>query len=111
MYPASTLGVAASVTDDKIFSGQSSSFAIQRGQAISKNFDPNTFGYFWRGDTVVIRGSTLDYEHFRFWQTLETNSNSQGPFANYVRVQSNLNGALGIFGAVAYRDYKIYIPR
>jgi Domain of unknown function (DUF4249) len=111
IYPASTLGVATSVTDDNIFNGQGSSFTLQRGQAISTDFDPNTFGYFWRGDTVILRAASLDYEHFRFWQTLEYNSNSQGPFANYVRVKSNINNALGVFGAIAYQDYQLIIPR
>ncbi len=111
MYPASTLGVAVSVTDDNIFNGQSSSFALQRGRARTEEFDRNTFGYFWRGDTVVLRAATLDYTHFRFWQTAEYNSNSQGPFANYVRIQSNIQNGIGVFGAIAYRDYTIIVPR
>ena len=111
IYPASTLGVAVSVTDDNIFDGQSSSFALQRGQPLTADFDPNTFGYFWRGDTVVLRAASLDYDHFRFWQTAEYNSNSQGPFANYVRIQSNIKNGLGVFGAISYADYTIIIPQ
>ncbi len=111
MYPASTFGVAVSVTDDNIFNGQTSSFALQRGQSQTQEFDQNTFGYFWRGDTVVLRAGSLDYEHFRFWQTSEYNSNSQGPFGNYVRVESNIKNGIGVFGAIAYADYKIIVPR
>lgn len=111
MYPASSLGTGTSVTDDKIFSGQTFEFAILRGQIITKDINFDTYGYFWRGDTVVIRGATLDYAHFRFWQTLEFNSGSSGPFSSYVRIESNINGGLGIWGGISFQDYQIIIPR
>ena len=74
------------------------------------DFDFDTFGYFWRGDTVVVRAASLDYAHFRFWQTLEYNTGSQGPFGTYTRIESNINGGLGIWGGISYNDYTIIIP-
>ncbi len=110
MYPATSLGTGTSVTDDKIFNGQSFQFDLLRGQARTAEFDFQTFGYFWRGDTVIVRGSTLDRAHFRFWQTVEFNTGREGPFTSYVRIQSNINGGLGIWGGVSFEDYRLIVP-
>jgi hypothetical protein len=98
-----------SVTDDKIFDGRQFEFPVQRGQPITSDFDQTTFGYFWRGDTVTVRAANIDYKHFRFWQTLEYNTGSQGPFSSYVRIESNIVGGLGIWGAISYHDYKLLV--
>ena len=110
MYPAGTRGTNGSVSDDNIFDGQNFSFAILRGQDPFGEFDFDTFGYFWRGDTVTIRAASIDYEHFRFWKTTEYNTGSQGPFGTYTRIESNIEGGLGIFGGISYNDYTIIIP-
>lgn len=110
MYPN---GLGQSVIDDPVFNGQRFEFPIQRGQAATDQVDiadVDIFGYFWRGDTVTIRGATLPYEHFRFWQTTEYNFGSQGPFGSYVRVDSNVEGALGIWGGISFGDYQLVIP-
>jgi hypothetical protein len=101
--------LGGSVTDDKIFDGIQFVFPIQRGQPQTAEFDQNTFGYFWRGDTVIVRSSNLDFEHFRFWQTLEYNIGTQGPFTSYVRIESNIKGGLGIWGGLSFGDYKIIV--
>jgi hypothetical protein len=102
--------IGGSVIDDSVFEGrQSFEFPIQRGQSITQEFDPNTFGYFWRGDTAVVRFSNIDYRHFRFWETLEFNLGTQGPFSTYVRVESNIQGGLGVWGGISFKDYKIII--
>lgn len=106
MYPQ---GFAASTSDDQIVDGQEIQFFISRGQAPSEPFDPNTFGYFWRGDTATIRFATLDKAHFRFWKTTEYNTGSQGPFGSYVRIESNINGGLGVFGGISYTNYVLII--
>jgi len=98
-----------SVTDDKIFDGRQFEFPIQRGQPLASDFDANTFGYFWRGDTVVVRSANIDYKHFRFWQTLEYNTGTQGPFSSYVRIESNIEGGLGIWGGLSFSDYKFIV--
>ncbi len=110
MYPSGTRGTSGSVSDDNIFEGQEFSFGIMRGQDPLGEFDFDTFGYFWRGDTVTVRSASLDYAHFRFWQTLEYNTGSQGPFGTYTRIESNINGGLGIWGGISYNDYTIIVP-
>lgn len=111
MYPSSSRGVNGSVSDDNIFDGQEFSFAITRGQDPLGDFDFDTFGYFWRGDDVTVRIASVDYNHFRFWQTLEYNTGSQGPFGTYTRIESNIKGGLGIWGGISYNDYTINIPQ
>lgn len=102
-----------SVIDDPVFNGQRFEFPIQRGQAATDEIDiddVDIFGYFWRGDTVTIRGATLPFDHFRFWQTTEYNFGSQGPFGSYVRVDSNVEGGLGIWGGISFGDYTFIVP-
>lgn len=111
MYPSTTRGTNGSVSDDKIFEGQSFSFGILRGQGPFDELSIDTYGYFWRGDTVTVRGASLDYNHFRFWQTMEYNTGSQGPFGTYTRIQSNIKGGLGVWGGISYNDYQIIIPQ
>ncbi|CAA6827569.1 MAG: Unknown protein [uncultured Aureispira sp.] len=109
-YPSSTQGTNGSVSDDNIFEGQNFSFGVIRGQDAFSDFDFDSFGYFWRGDTVVFRAANLDYAHFRFWQTLEYNTGSQGPFGTYTRIQSNIEGGLGVWGGLVYDEYTLTIP-
>ncbi len=109
-YPAGTKATNGSASDDRIFEGRAVTFQIVRGQDQFAPVELETFGYFWRGDTVTFRGCNIDYEHFRFWQTIEYNSNSQGPFGTYTRVESNIKGGLGIWGGQVCRDYTIIIP-
>jgi hypothetical protein len=109
-YPSSTQGTNGSVSNDKIFEGQAFSFGVIRGQDPFSDFDFSTFGYFWRGDQVTFRASNLDYAHFRFWQTLEYNTGSQGPFGTYTRIESNIKDGLGIWGGIAYGEYTLNIP-
>lgn len=63
-------------------------------------------GLFWRGDTLSIKWSNIDADHYQFWRTLEFNANNQGPFAAYTRVKSNIQGGIGIWGGsvVSYLD-------
>lgn len=109
-YPASTNGTRGSVTDDRIFDGRGFSFGIVRGQGRNDEIDPTSFGYFWRGDTVTFRACNLDYEHFRFWQTREYASTSQGPFGSYTRIESNIKNGLGVWGGYTCRNYGLRIP-
>lgn len=111
MYPATSRGSNGSVTDDKIFDGQYFEFNIVRGQNSFEEFDFDTFGFFERGDTITIRTSSLDYGHFRFFQTLEANSASQGPFGTYVRVESNITGGLGVWGGASFTEITKIIPQ
>lgn len=101
-----------SVTDDKIFDGQSFDVNILKAEPRGTDFDPETFGYFRTGDRVVLKWCTLERNHFRFWETLEYGRNNQGPFSSYTIVESNIQGegGLGVFGAQSCFYYEISIP-
>ena len=107
MYPASSMGTFASVTEDNIFNGQTIKFDILRGEAPTQEPNPDVFGYFWRGDTITFRAASIDSMHFKFWQTIEFSSTGAGPFGTYLRTQSNIQGGLGIFGGISYSDIRI----
>ena len=100
-----------SVYDDKLFAGQSLSLPLERGQPTTDNkqTDP-TYGFFWRGDTVTLKWSNIDYRTYDFFYTLE-NDGSGNPFANQVKVKSNVNGGIGVFAGYATRYYSIIVPK
>ncbi len=99
-----------SVSDDKVFDGQSFEFPLPRGQAWTEEIDPNVYGYFTEGDTVTIKWCTIDKDHFDFWNTLEYNTSNQGPFSTYTLIDSNVNGGLGIWGGYAVQYYTEIVP-
>lgn len=99
-----------SVVDDRVFNGQEFEFPISRGQSALEDIDPDTFGYFWKGDTATIKWITLDEAHYDFWSTAEFDTGSQGPFTSYVRIVSNIEGGLGIWGGLAASFHTIVIP-
>ncbi len=103
----------ASVTDDRLFDGQSFDFPLQKAVTPEEleEVDPEIFGLYPRGDTVRIRWLNIDEEHFNFWNTFEFNLNNQGPFASYTRVNSNVSGAIGIWGGYSSTEYTLFVPR
>lgn len=95
-----------SVTDDLFFDGQSFEFPLAKGEPRTEPIDPQTFGLFTIGDTARVKWCTIDEAHFNFWNTLEFNAINQGPFSSYTRIQSNINGGLGIWGGYAVSYYE-----
>ena len=45
------------------------------------------------------------WEVYRNWNTLEFSNANQGPFASYTRLESNINGGLGIWGGLSVSYY------
>jgi hypothetical protein len=90
-----------SVYDDSFFNGLSFEFAYPRGQeSNSSKFDDNNDerGYFKVGDTVAIRGCSIDRSSFKFVKSLEAQIGNQGsPFATPFNLESNLHGGIGAF--------------
>ncbi len=99
-----------SVIDDVFFDGESFEFPLARGQLRTQEFDLESFGYFWKGDTIQVKWCTLDEAHYQFWSTLEFNSGSEGPFASFTRVESNINGGLGVWGGYAASYHELIVP-
>ncbi|MCI5082460.1 MAG: DUF4249 domain-containing protein [Saprospiraceae bacterium] len=103
----------ASVTDDRLFDGQSFQFPLQKAERSidATEIDPVTFGLFRVGDDVTIRWMNIDEAHFNFWNTLEFNIANQGPFSSYTRVQSNIEGGLGIWGGISASYYRLEVAK
>jgi len=90
-----------SVYDDSFFNGLSFEFAYPRGiESNSSKFDDlnDERAFFKVGDTVAIRGCTIDRASFKFIRSLEAQVGNQGsPFAVPFNLESNLTGGLGAF--------------
>ncbi len=100
-----------SVTDDVFFDGQSFKFPLNKAVGLDEDFGKDNAGYFRRGDTITIKWCTLPYSHYQFWNSLEAGRTRQGPFAPYVRTESNIINGLGIFGAQNCRYYTLVVPK
>lgn len=90
-----------SAFEDKFINGSSFEFAYQRGDNdFSTTPEPiEEHGYFKISDTIVVKFCTMDYEHYLFWRTFETQVvNNGNPFAAPAPVNSNIVGGLGIWG-------------
>ena len=99
----------ASVFDDVFFDGQTFSFPIPRPVYPGDEVSIDSVGLYTVGDTVQLKWMTLDAEHYDFWSSLEFDSNSGGPFASYTRANSNVDGALGIWGGYSAYYYTYVI--
>jgi hypothetical protein len=92
-----------STTEDKFFNGKSFDFGYNRGNLPNSDKDDDNNDerfYFKRGDTVVVRFTTIDRANFEFWRNQETQvSNNGNPFSNPQPIKSNINGGLGVWGA------------
>ncbi len=101
----------SSVIDDRLFDGQSFEFPLSKAEPFdAEAFDLETFGLYRRGDTATIKWVNLDEAHFNFWNTLEFNTANQGPFSSYTRIESNIEGGLGIWGGRSVLYYDLTVP-
>lgn len=95
-----------SIFDDVFFDGKEFEFQLIRPEE-GGDVDPETFGLYTVGDVVTIRWTTLDKDHFNFWNSLEFARSNQGPFAGFTRIESNINGGLGVFGGYSVSQYTL----
>jgi len=90
-----------SVYDDSFFNGLSFEFAYPRGiESNSTKFDDmnDERAFFKVGDTIAIRGCTIDRAAYKFARSMESQVGNQGsPFAIPFNLESNLTGGLGAF--------------
>lgn len=100
----------SSVTDDLIFNGQSFEFIANRALAPGEEFDQDTYGYFWKGDTIGLRWTTIDFASYDFWRTLESDSGSDGPFSSVTIAATNIDGGLGIWCGYGTIYYELIVP-
>ena len=97
--------IMESIYDDVFFNGLTFEYEIMRGEMSYEDedlFDKPEFGKFKRGDTVVVKLSSINKSHYDFWRTLEEDVLMGGnPFTNPVTIRHNVEGALGVFGGYA----------
>ena len=100
----------ASVTNDIFFNGQEFEFPLTKGEPRGAEIDPESFGLYTRGDSIVVRWTTIEESVFDFWNTLEFSANSAGPFSSYTRIATNVEGGLGVWAGYAVDEYRLFCP-
>jgi hypothetical protein len=99
------LAPLSSVFHDQIFDGQEFEFPLSKAEPLDEEIDHSVYGYFTLGDTVTLKWTTIDQEHFDFWNTLEFNRINQGPFSSYTKVDFNIAGGIGVWGGYSSSYY------
>jgi hypothetical protein len=69
-------------------------------ETTDNNDNEDSLRYFYPGDTVILKWSSIDKRVYNFWNSFAYAQNSLGnPFASPINLQTNMsNGALGIWG-------------
>ena len=95
-----------STLGDQFFDGKTLDLTILRGLESFTDISKDLF--FTRGDTILVKLTTIDREHFDFWRTLDSEIYAAGnPFASggneVISNVKSVNGhdVLGIFGGYA----------
>ncbi|HEX4852181.1 MAG TPA: DUF4249 domain-containing protein [Puia sp.] len=101
-----------SVFDDQIVDGTTYNIDVDRGVNRNLKIDFNTYAFFQRGDSVVVKFCNIDKGTYDFWRTMEYNYQSIGnPFSSPTTVLGNIsNNALGYFGGYAAQYISLKIP-
>ncbi len=102
-----------SVFDDNVIDGKTYTVDIPKGS--DKNFpiERENYGFYKKGDTVLIKYSNIDKATYDFWSTWEYTYQSVGnPFSSPGVVIGNVsNGALGAFCGYANSFNQIIITK
>ena len=96
----------SSVEEDLFFDGKTFEFPLYNPRTSGSDIDSDEFGLYIVGDSITIKWCSIDEAHFDFWNTLEFSNANQGPFSSYTRLQSNINGGLGIWGGYSVSYYR-----
>lgn len=88
-----------SVYDDEIINGKTIQIQLPAGVLKTGKMNSDTSGYFYKGDTVIVKWCSIDKGVFDFWQTLDYSYGSTGnPFSSPVEITTNIQGgALGVW--------------
>lgn len=102
-----------SVNDDNIIDGNTYSVDIAKGVDKNRPIDRENFGFYKKGDTVLLKLSMIDRNTYNFWRTWEFTYQSIGnPFSNPGVVLGNIsNGGLGAFCGYTPQITRIIIPK
>jgi len=102
----------SSAIDDQFFNGLSFEFNSFRGSLpYSDKEDDNNIeaGYFKIGDTIAVKGMSIDIATYKFLRSYYTELANQGsPFASPASLQTNIEGGLGIWAGYGVHYDTIY---
>lgn len=103
-----------SIFDDFFFSGKKYTFILYRGIPVLTDEDSiytdKELFYFKKNDTVDVKITTIDKEHYDFWRTIEQEIYTGGnPFMYPVTIRHNVKGALGVWGGYCATYYTLVI--
>lgn len=100
-----------SVFDDLFIDG--TTYEVQLQPGVDRNIDSSEKNFFFKGDTVQFKLSSIDKGTFDFWRTWEFSYASIGnPFSTPTKVLGNIsNNALGYFGGYASQYRTLIIPK
>ncbi|MFD2515756.1 DUF4249 family protein [Pontibacter locisalis] len=104
-------GLFSSVFNDELVNGGTIVFPLDRGEPRGqKEVNQELYSYFGKGDTIIVRWAAIDLAHFRFWNTLEGEQNSNGsPIGSPNTTRSNIKGGLGIWGGYGVSYHRIVV--
>lgn len=102
-----------SVFDDQIIDGKTYDIQIYQGVSKNEKVVRADYGFFQRGDTVIVKMCNIDKASYDFWRTWEFSFQSVGnPFSSPGKVISNINnGGLGSFCGYAVQYKALIIPK
>jgi hypothetical protein len=100
----------ASVFDDRLINGTTFDFSLDRGVNRNDTIDFSDYGYFYKGDTVSVKWCNIDFATYNFYNTLEFELNSGGPFSSPIIVQGNIQGGLGVWAGYNCSFKSLIIP-
>lgn len=95
--------IFGSAFDDQFINGLTFEGNFGRGKESGSQAPDDlaeTSYYYQQGDTVIIKFCTIDYYHFKFWESFEAAAMSSGnPFSAPTTVTTNIKGGgLGVWG-------------
>lgn len=101
-----------SVTDDQFFNGITFEFSSTRGMLpySNKEDDNNDEAFFFKkGDTIAVKGMSIDIATFKFLRSYYTDLANQGsPFASPASLHTNITGGLGVWAGYGVSYDTIY---
>lgn len=90
-----------SAFDDEFFNGLTFPFAYNRGSVSGSEKEDDTGeerGYFKKGDTVVVKFTTIDEPVYQYYRSFYNSLGSSGsPFSSPANIKTNVKGGLGIW--------------
>lgn len=102
-----------SVLNDDVVNGTTVRIQLSNGVNKMDTMDMKNYGFFQKGDTIVVKWSAIDNDVYQFWHTLEFSYGTTGnPFASPVKISGNIsNGALGIWAGYTPTYDTLIVPK